>query len=307
MNDSIKIASKSDIRDALALAAYENDTVRLADPALGGWEWLVATHRGIFAVAQGRVKPVVHGWFFGICWHEGFLFAFENCGRRVREPVLGRILRFEVSGETLRAPRVIVTGLDNNCHQVAVIDGLLCVVDTANQAIRRYAIDGEPVDVRRLFPLVSTKDSTGAYVHVNSIAKVGGRIGVILHNGRAVPDKNSEIAWLDQDWRVQERHFLPGRYCHDIVEDEAGRLWHSLSEAGEIMRADGPRIAITDDGKLTRGIALATETMAVGVATFGPRHLRGTLDGSVVLLDRKDFRRIREVMMPAAPADIIAI
>ena len=30
--------------------------------------------------------------------------------------------------------------------QVAVIDGLLCVVDTANQAIRRYTLDGTVKD-----------------------------------------------------------------------------------------------------------------------------------------------------------------
>ena len=307
MTDPIRMAAKTDLRDALARFHYERGTVRIADPALGGWEWLVATHRGIFAVGGDRIKLVVHGWFFGMCWHGNYLFAFENCGRRDREPPLGRIVRFEVAGNTLRAPQVIVTGLDNNCHQVAVIDEILCVVDTANQSIRRYTTGGDSVDVHTLFPPVSTKDNTGAYVHVNSIAKIGDRVGVILHNGRAVPDKNSEIAWLDRNWRVQERHFLPGRYCHDIVEDESGRIWHSLSQAGKIMRSDGTRINITEDGKLTRGIALAAETMAIGVATFGPRQVRGTLDGAVVILDRNDFTRIRDVTMPAAPADILAI
>jgi hypothetical protein len=306
MTDTMKMASNSEIRQALARLAYDRDDVRIVDPDLAGWDWLATTHRGVFAVANDRIKLVLRGWFFGICRHGDRLYAFENCGHRDLGSNTGRVVRLDITGTTLTGPRVLVTGLHNNCHQVVVIDETLCVVDTANQAIRRYTLDGEVVDVQRPFPAAPLTDETGAYLHINTIAKVGERIGLLLHNGKALPLKNSEIAWLDEDWAVIEREFLPGHSCHDIVEDEDGRLWHSLSRDGDIMRSDGTVIHITDD-KMTRGIALKPETMAVGLSTFGPRHLRGTLNGNVVVLDRSDFRRLHDIEMPAAPADIIAI
>lgn len=306
MNDPIRKASNSEIRAALARLAYDRGEVRVVDPDLAGWEWLVTTHRGVFAVAADRVKPVLRGWYFGICRHGDRLYAFENCGHRQPGSSTGRIIRLDIVDGRLAAPRVLATGLHNNGHQVAVIDGLLCLVDTANQAIRRYTLDGDLIDVKTPFPVAPLTDETGAYLHINTIAKVGGRIGLLLHNGKARPVKNSEIAWLDQNWRVVERGFLPGHSCHDIVEDEAGRLWHSLSRDGDIMRSDGMLIHITDD-KMTRGIALKPGKMAVGMSTFGPRHLRGTLNGGVVVLDRHDFTRLHEIEMPAAPADIIAL
>lgn len=306
MAAAVSIAPERAVREALARAAYAQRSVRIAEPGLAGWDWLAATHRGLFVVAPDRFGLAVHGWFFGLCLHEAALYAFENCGHRVRDSDHGRIVRFDIADRTLRNPRVLVEGLHNNCHQLAVIDGLLCLVDTANQAIRRYTLEGEAVDVRRPFPVARPTDRSGAYLHVNSIARIGARIGLVLHNGKALPLKPSEIAWLDADWQVVERYPLPGHQCHDIVADDAGRLWHTLSQEGVAWRSDGRRVALTDD-KMTRGIALAGDTIAVGISTFGPRHVRGTLNGSVVLLDRATLARRSEIALPAAPADLIAL
>jgi hypothetical protein len=294
------------IREALARLAYDQHVVRLVDPDLDGWDWLATSHRGVFAIASGRIKLVVRGWFFGVCHHGNHLFLFENCGHRDYHSNLGRIIRLDLRGKTLSAPKVIATGLHNNCHQLAVIDDLLCLVDTGNQAIRRYTFEGDAVDVHCPLPVAPHTDHSGTYAHINTIAKIGGRIGLVLHNGKVLPTKTSEIVWLDDDWKMVERYALPGHHCHDIVEDELGRLWHSLSAEGDILRSDGTRIAITPD-KMTRGIALKPEVMAVGISTFGPRHLRGTLNGSLALLRRSDLSKIEEIDLPAAPADVIAL
>jgi hypothetical protein len=306
MNEPTGKVNRTAIREALGRIAYDQDHVRLAKAAIAGFDWLVASHRGIYAVRNDSVEPVVHGWFFGLCRTDGHLFVFENCGHRDRESYRGRIVRFAFDGRTLSAPRIIVRGLHTNCHQVRVIDGLLCVVDTANQAIRRYTPDGEPVDVRRPFPIAPPTDRSGIYLHVNSIAKVAGRVGLILHNGAALPEQPSEIAWLDESWQVEERQALPGHHCHDIVEDECGRLWHSLSREGDVMRSDGVRISITSE-RMTRGIALRADAIAIGTSTFGPRHLRGALNGSVVVLDRDTMAPRYAMDMPAAPTDIIPL
>jgi hypothetical protein len=306
MTNPIAKASRTAIRETLGRIAYEQDQVRLATTDVGGFDWLVASHRGIYAAAENGVEPVLHGWFFGLCRHDGHLFVFENCGHRDRESNRGRVVSLAFDGRMLSAPRIMVRGLHTNCHQIRVIDGLLCVVDTANQAIRRYTLEGVPVDVRRPFPIAPPTDRSGAYLHINSIAKVAGRIGLVLHNGAALPEVPSQVAWLDDQWRINERYTLPGHHCHDILEDERGRLWHSLSREGDVMRTDGVRINITSK-RMTRGIALRADTIAVGTSTFGPRHLRGTLNGSVAVLDRNNLMPIHEIEMPAAPTDIIPL
>lgn len=300
------LAPRTALREALAEVSYRNGTIRVADPDLSDADWLVATPRGIFAVAGNRVDLAIHGWFFGICQAGSQLFLFENCGHRNAGSNMGRILRIDLEGKRLGAGRAIVTGLHNNCHQVAVIDGSLCVVDTENQVIRRYTLDGDPVDVQQPFPIIPATDTSGGYLHVNTIAKVGDRVGLVLHNGKADPPRNSEVVWLDADWRIVERYFLPAQCCHDIVEDEAGRLWHALSFAGDIMRSDGIRVHISDD-QMTRGIALSRDKIAIGVSTFGPRHQRGTLNGRIVVLDRAVLEQRQIIELPAAPTDLIAI
>ncbi len=297
--------SASAVRQALARRAYACNAVRIIEPDLAGCQWLAASPRGLFGIGVERAHQIAYGWFFGLCQHDGRLYLFENCGHRDRDSCQGRIIRFDLDGGMIAHPRVLVTGLHGNIHQLAVIGGALCAVDTANQAIRRYTLEGELIDVRQPFPVASSSDTSGAYLHINSIAEVGGRIGLVLHNGKAIPDKNSELAWLCPDWKVSERNFLAGRYCHDIVADEQGRIWHCASQSGEIMRSDGLRVQITTD-LMTRGLAFNEREMAVGMCTFGPRHIRGTLNGGIAILDR-DHRRLREIDLPGPPTAIIAL
>jgi hypothetical protein len=292
------------IRAALARDRYARGEVRIADPDVSEYSWLVATHRGLFAVSDSKAKTVMHGWFFGICRDGDTFYLFENCGARDPEP-LDRIVRFRLADGHLLAPSVIAAGLHNNCHQIRMIDGLLCLMDTANQAILRFDAGGAPLDVQRPFPTADPASSRGDYLHINSIARIGQRIAIMLHNGKARPEKQSELAWLDRDWKLRAREPLPGHSCHDIVEDESGRIWHSASMSGEVIGSDGTRIKVSDE-LMTRGIAIGAQSVIVGVSTFGPRHVRETLNGGVVILDR-NFRRRSEIRLPAGPTDVVSL
>lgn len=321
MPDIDRFAAKSALREAMARDAYARDEVRIADPDLAGQTWLVASHRGLFAIALGggagdgpgdgdtaagvSVKTVLYGWFFGLCRHRDALYLFENCGHRDRTVPMGRIVRFDLAGDRLGTPKVIVTGLHTNCHQIAVVDGLLCVLDTANQAILRFTLDGHAVDAQRPFAAAPPHDTSGAYLHINAIAAVGDRTAIMLHNGKAIPEKTSELAWLDRDWRVIARQPLPGHSCHDIVADERGMLWHCDSMAGDIIAADGTRAHVTDT-LMTRGLAITPDAIIVGMSSFGPRHLRSKLHGGVVILDRALEPRTT-MILGGSPTDIIAL
>jgi len=305
-----RFAAKSALREAMARDAYARGDVRIADPDLAGQTWLIATHRGLFAIAAdggagASVKTIVYGWFFGLYRHGSALYVFENCGHRDRSVPMGRIVRFDLAGARLAAPAVLVTGLHTNCHQIAVVDGLLCVLDTANQAILRFTLDGDAVDVQRPFAAAPPHDTSGAYLHINAIASVGDRTAIMLHNGKVIPDKTSELAWLDRDWRLIERQPLPGHSCHDIVADERGMLWHCDSMAGDIIAADGTRAHITDT-LMTRGLAITPDAVIVGMSSFGPRHLRSNLHGGIMILDRALERRTT-MILGGSPTDIIAL
>ena len=302
MSERFDLDAQRAIKRALARDAYALGLVRIANPDLAEYRWLVASHRGVFAVAEDRVCTAIHGWFFGICRHQNQFYLFENCGLRDRASELGRIVRIELIDGSLANPQVLVNGLNANCHQVRVIDGLLCVVDTANQAIRRYTLEGKLVDIKRPFPVVDSADRTGRYLHLNGVAKIGSRIAVMRHNGKALPEKASELAWLDADWQPVSFHALDGRWCHDIVEDEHGTIWHCGSKAGELLASDGRKISIADD-MLTRGLAISPDRVIVGKSTFGIRKERDSLPSGVVILDRA-FNRISDLELSGPPTDI---
>ena len=293
------------IRQALALRSYTAGTVRLVDADVTGWQFLVASHNGLFAVAPGKWKRLAHGWFFGICRDQDALYLFENCGRQDRNGQHGRLVRVRITEGRLVEPEVLVTGLDGNCHQVRVIDDLICVVDTANQQILRFDRDGAMIDRQTPFPPAPAEDRSGAYLHINALARIDGRLAVMLHNGKALPPKPSELAWLDDDWRVIQRIALPGYRCHDIVADPDGVVWHSASMSGEIAASDGRRAKVCDD-LMTRGIAFGSDRIAVGLTVFSERQQRDGLRGRLAMLDR-DLNLLETLELPGSPTDIAVL
>lgn len=298
------LPSERSIRAALAGQAYAADHLRLCDRDLRGFECLVASRQGLFAVSRSGAKRIAYGFYFGLREHEGSLFVFESCGVPASRSRKGRLLRLTLDAGIITDWRVIAKGLDNQCHQLAVIDGLLCVVDTANQAILRFALDGTPVDVRHPFPPASPDPADGSYLHLNSIARTRSGTMLMLHNGTAVPRRQSELVWLDDDWRPTRRMPLAGYGCHDIVEDGQGVLWHSGSLDGEVLNSDGLAVRVTD--RMTRGLALGRRGLIVGTSMFGTRAERADLPGSVIFLDEA-LRKLDEIELPAAPTDLLIL
>lgn len=292
------------IRAALAHQAYATDRVRLCATDLHGFECLVASRQGLFAAHRGGAQMVAHGFFFGLHRHGDTVFAFEACDVPSTASARGRILALTLADRQIAGARVIARGLDNACHQLAVIDDLICLVDTANQVIRRFALDGTPFDVCAPLAPVRRGEGGAGYHHINSIARVRGGVVLMLHNGADDAQRPSALAWLDPDWTVRRIEPLAGYGCHDIVEDSAGVLWHCGSRDGELLRSDGPPIRVS--ARMTRGLALGRDGLIVGTSVLGPRAQRTELSGSVIFLDR-EHRHISEITLAGAPTDIIAI
>lgn len=293
------------IRISLARESYAKGTVRIACSDLQGYWWLVATHRGLYSVSPAGVQLVSHGWFYGIDRCGAQIYLYENCGLRDRDANLGRIVRLNWDGRYLSEPQVLVEGLHGNAHQLKVIDGLLCLVDTANQRILRFTCEGQPVDIKTPLPVAPSNDSSGAYRHINCLAEVGDRIAILLHNGTGSSPRKSELVWLDHDWQVTGREEIDGFKCHDIVTDPQGTLWHCASASGELISDRGERVKLSDD-RMTRALSICRDHLMVGLSRFGERQIRDGLAGEVVIMDSR-HKEVARYDLPAGPADVTAL
>jgi hypothetical protein len=296
---------RSAVRMALARESYRDGTMRLVEPELACARWLVSTQNGLFAVSDNRALLVAHGWFFGLCRHGNRVFMFENCARRDRFRPMGRLIAVDLVDGILSNPVVLAQGLDASCHQIAMIDDLLCVLDTANQCVLRFTDRGQLVDVQRPFRPALADDTNGNYMHINAITALPDGIAILAHNEKRAPPRCSELIVLDWRWNETGREKLTDKGCHDIAHDADGLLWHCASMTGEIICSDGRRVQVTPD-RMTRGLAFGDDCILVGASVFGPRSIRDVLPGSVIMLDRS-FRPVAEVQLDGPPADIIAL
>lgn len=298
-------AKPRQVAEALARAAYVHDRLRIANADLTGFAALVASRQGLFAIAEGgRVSQVAWGLFFGIRRHQDRIYLFEAGDRPASHSQRGRIVSLALCDGTLSDPQVLVRGIDNNCHQIAIIDEAICVVDTANQRVLRFTLEGAPLEHQQVLPRADRTSGSAAYRHINAIAQIGGRIALLLHNGGDLRDRPSELAWLNDDWTIAERQVLPGHGCHDIVADAAGRVWHCGSRDGELIGSNGLRVKVSP--LLTRGLALGPHGFVVGYSQFGARPDRQALPGGVLFLDA-DFSIRSDVPLAGAPTDLILL
>lgn len=292
------MAKKRAIRRALAARAYRDNFIRIIDRDVAGFLCLVASRQGLFAVSQSTAKLVAYGLFFGLRRYGNVLYLFETCDPERGPSRMGRIVRIRLENGRLCDEKVIAAGLDNQCHQLAMVGSYICVVDTANQMLERIAEDGS---LRSVISLFGDSCSDRRYHHVNSIARHAGQTLVMLHNGTDGNSRPSELAWLDDHWSLIRRETLPFSGCHDIVVDEAGMLWHCGSMEGVLFNSAGQSWKVSD--QLTRGLAFAPGLIVVGTSQFALREGRTDVGGSVLLLDRS-MERIAEVELGGAPTEI---
>ena len=263
--------------------------------------YLLASREGLHAVSRDGSRLLAEGRFFGVVCRGDTVFAFQNLApdRESDSETSGAIVGFTRDGDRLGGRRVLVEGLDHNCHQIDHFDGAFFVVDTFFQRILEYDEDWRPVASHQLLPPAGR--SGPGHAHVNSIAGGGETVRVLLHNGpRALP---SEIVEYDRAFRERGRIVLPSPGCHDIATLPDGRLLTCLSGEGEIAIVGGERFAI--DQHMTRGLVVGAREIAVGSSLFGARVQRAILPGFVTFLDH-DFRQTGRVYVPAAPTQMRA-
>lgn len=298
-----EIVTDRRISAALARIAYAEGRVRVASNDLADCSVIVTCTLGLYAInAEGLTRKLLHGFFHGIRRYGDHLLILEICDRPRLPNARARLLRIPIDGLTLGEPEILAKNFDNRCHQIAAFDGYIHVLDTAHQTIKRLTLDGQAVDDIFPFPFERGVSPPDVYRHINSIALIGDRIALMLHNGAG--ERASELAWFDRDWQLQEVIELPGRGCHDIVADDDGVVWHCGSMDGELINSRGERHKISDC--MTRGLAVDKTGFVVGLSTIASREMRSNFKGAVMFLDRA-FRTEAIVEVPTAPMDLIAL
>ena len=312
-------SSEDIIRIALANRAYRTGTIRLVDPDLATCSHLIATRHGLFATDRKTARRIAHGLFYGLTVRDDLIFAFEAGDRPHNPSCHGRIVRFRRDGDRIVAADIVATGLDNGCHQIDIIDDRLCVVDTYNQRILRYALEGGGPEI--LYPIGGAgecgrryDDWAQGYVHMNSIVAQGDAILLLLHNGADKTDRPSEIVRLDRAWRPIDRIPLDGLGCHSLaVLDggaglDGGAILTCGSFGGELISTDGLKIPVCD--MMTRGLSVDGRDVgaegggiAVGGSAFADRASRDGEQGRVFFLDGR-YRALGSVAVPAPVMEI---
>lgn len=289
------------IRLALAAEAYRTDTVRLVEPDLAGCSHLVATRHGLFATDGKKLRLIAYGLFYGVTFDGDDIIAFEACDRPRHTTARGRIVRFRRVGTRIVGTQVLARGLDNGCHQIEVIHDRLCVVDTYNQRVLRYALTGGEPEILYPVPRAPANDWAGGYVHLNSLIAQGDDILLLLHNGADKTGRPSEIARLDRDWQRTGTIALEGLGCHSFALLEDGTVLSCGSFAGDLIATDGRHVPVCD--LMTRGLSVDADAIVVGGSAFADRGSRDDALGAVFFLDRA-YRLLSRVDMPAPVMEV---
>jgi hypothetical protein len=298
---AIASAVEEAIRLELAAHAYERDRFRLVRPNLGGFSHLVSSRQGLFAVGPEGWKLIAHGLFFGAVTTADSIFVFESGDLARHDGFMGRIVRLDLAEARIASWRIIARDLSSACHQLDLVDGRLCLVDTFGQCIRWFAPDGSEQGIFRPLPPARRGDWENGYVHINSLLAVRNAILLVLHNGGESTGRPSELAILDDDWQLVDRRPLPGMGCHNLAVLEDGTVLTCASLTGEIVDLDGARISVSP--MMTRGLSVSGEGLAVGASTFSSRVDRHRARGALHFL-AADYTPVGMIEMPGAPTEI---
>ena len=292
---------------SLGLARYLTGACPIRQAWFDGHSHLVASREGLFAVSPGGFVHLMAGQFFGLAVTAEAIWLFEACDVPALPSRRGRILRIDHDGRRLGRARVLVRGLDNGCHQIALEDDVLWVVDTYEQRLHAYdaatgASRGEATPV----PVVPRTAGRPGYVHMNALTFYNGRPHVLLHMLGRGP---SVVLVLDTGFALTGRFLLPGHMCHDLLFLDDGRLLSCGSAEGTLIDRDGVLAQLGEpaQARMTRGLARMDDGgFVVGSSRFGRRWERRSLPGWVHFLDA-GFRPFARLDLPAAPTQIAAL
>ena len=288
MQDELDQVQPRPFRIAESYLAYREDRVQLTDDDFTGYTHLLTSRQGLYAIRPDGFKRLAHGFFFGITLRDDAIWVFEACDQPRGPTRQGRVIKLHRRGSRITGSEVLVKGLDNGCHGMDFIHGRLCLVDSYDQKVLRFATGESAYETLTPLPVPEIgrfSQTDPRYLHVNSIMAVGEHILLLLHNaGEQHGNRTSEIAVYDRAWQPVMRFPVRGVGCHSLALREDGMLLTCASMQGDLIDS-GRRLTLKISPYMTRGIALGRDSVVVGASPLVERAGRTRATGKVTFMD----------------------
>lgn len=276
---------------------FRRDTVNVTERDFGGYTHIMASRQGIFAINEHGFKKLVCGRFFGVTVRNGNFYCFQLCDETGTNS--GRIVHLKTERNRIVDTEVLVKGLHKGCHQIDFAGDVLFIVDCCNARILSLAPGAK--ECKAYYPLGSVPAAEAEEIHMNSMCgHPDGTFWIMLHNYNS---RHSEILVVDSSFTVLRRFQLSAGSAHNIVftGDELEYLVAD-SFGGRILSGRGPVIEALP--MMPRGISLDHNTCVFGESVFATRVRRRYVPGRVHFADRRSWKVLSTLEVPAAPTDI---
>lgn len=268
---------------------------------LEGWpknlRLVIGTKRGLFEIRKGTLTRIYAGVIYGVTF-DGSRVLFYEQGENI-----GRILSLQINANAsvlLTKFTEFAGDLPKGGHQIDYYDGTLFFMNTYNNSI--VSMDANGANISENFPngpLEAGRESSN-YNHFNSINLTDNGYVVFAHNETAKTNKESEIWFLNDDFRVSEVRNASVSSGHNITILD-GRPLYCGSLNGTLVWNEQ---TVFDAETFTRGLSLSEDYVIVGGSDYGERHARGSLGGSLFLLRRPSFELVYKMRIPGMVQEI---
>ncbi len=263
-------------------------------------KFLVSTKKGFLLLADGQIRHLLAGQFFGISALEQSWYVFQRMSYRS-----GRVVRFTLTGDGMSDCKQVITKLSPGCHQIDFLDAQLYIMDTYNNRLLVFDRNGSRwSQTAEYYPGGTLSDGRKSpnYAHMNSLWRSGdGDIWLMFHNETLKTGNHSEIVRLDANHEIAQRITTDASNAHNVVSID-GKFLYCDSLASTVVHGDQ---VVYRSEYFTRGLAVTDDLVLVGHSQYGARELRDELGGSIAVLDRH-FNLLQVIPTPGMVQDIRA-
>ncbi len=245
---------------------------------------LIGGGQGLYLLADGRLRRLVRGNFYGLTRRDGWWYVGQRLGS-----IAGRLFRFRLDEDgRIHAWELLYRDRLQGIHQIDFVGDRLYVTVANLNLVHQFDPDGRLISTH--YPIGEAVDGRASpnYGHLNSVFGRDGRLYVVAMNITYLSGRRSQLLVCDPDTlAVQEIIEDIGNCAHDVLAHD-GDLLTCNSMEGELRRGNRPVLTLD---RYLRGLAVNDDTILLGRSRWVPdrRDRERPHPGWVYRLSR-DFR-----------------
>ena len=240
---------------------------------------IIATKRGLYQLANKKLKLVRLGEFYGVTIIKNDLVYVLN---KVSEKE-SMIVSFQLVDGIINksSMKIIFRNLDDAIHQIDYFNKALYLTDTHNNRIITTNLSGENMKYHYPIGKATKGRESSNYGHINSIFSDSKYIYILCHNNSVKTNKNSEVIVTDFNFNLIKKISTSSESAHNIIKYK-GDIYHCDSLNSKLKR-NNDTIFIAEE--FTRGLAITNDDIILGDSSYAKRAERKNSKGHIYLLD----------------------